>query len=156
MVYMDSFLIRLALPQEAAQLTQIAIAAKRQWGYPEHWMELWLPQLTFTPKYLEENESWVVEQDGLPIAFTTVQERDENFWIGDMWVLPEYMGKGVGRKLFTYALAIARQRGHKTLLLEADPNAVGFYEKMGLRIIGERQYELDGQPRILPLMEIKL
>ena len=149
-------MIRRAQPQEADQLTQIAIAAKRHWNYPEHWMELWLPQLTFSPEYLEKNESWVVEQDGVPIAFSTIQEHDGNFWIGDMWVSPEYMGRGVGKKLFAYALILARQRGFKTLQLEADPNAVGFYEKMGLHIIGERQYELDGRPRILPLMEIKL
>ena len=40
--------------------------------------------------------------------------------------------------------------------LEADPNALGFYEKMGMRKIGERQSEVDGQPRSLPVMEISL
>jgi len=98
----------------------------------------------------------VVEQDGVPIAFSTVQERDGNFWIEHMWVLPEYMGKGIGKQLFAHTLDLVRQRGYQTLQLEADPNAVGFYKKMGLHIIGEHQYELDGQPRILPLMEIKL
>jgi len=153
---MDSFLIRLALPQEAAQLTRIAIAAKRHWNYPERWMELWIPQLTFTPDYFEVNESWVVELDDVLIAFATFQERSGNFWIENMWVLPEYMSKGVGKKLFALSVDLARQRGCNSLQLEADPNAVGFYEKMGLRIIGERQYDLDGHPRILPLMETDL
>jgi len=149
-------LITKADPQDAPILTKLAIAAKRHWNYPERWMELWLPQLTFSPEYFQANESWVVEQDGVPIAFSTVQERNGNFWIENMWVLPEYMGQGVGKKLFTYALNLARERGYKSLQLEADPKAVGFYKKMGLHIIGEHQYELDGQPRVLPLMEIKL
>jgi len=149
-------LITKADPQDAPILTKLAIGAKRHWNYPERWMELWLPQLTFSPEYFQANESWVVEQDGVPIAFSTVQERNGNFWIENMWVLPEYMGQGVGKKLFTYALNLARERGYKSLQLEADPKAVGFYKKMGLHIIGEHQYELDGQPRVLPLMEIKL
>jgi hypothetical protein len=42
------------------------------------------------------------------------------------------------------------------LQLEADPNAVGFYERMGMYKIGERHSEVDGQPRILPIMEMRL
>jgi len=40
--------------------------------------------------------------------------------------------------------------------LDADPNAQGFYEKMGMHKVGEKKTEVDGQPRILPIMEIKL
>ena len=73
-----------------------------------------------------------------------------------MWVLPEYIGKGIGRQLFLHALELARHRRYKIMQLEADPNAQGFYEKMGMRKIGERQSEVDGQPRILPIMEMTL
>ena len=52
--------------------------------------------------------------------------------------------------------ALARRHGYKILQLEADPNAVGFYEKMGLHKIGERHSEVEGRPRILPIMEMKL
>lgn len=148
--------IRRALPADAETLSRIAIAAKRHWQYPERWMDLWLPQLTFAPEYFEVHESWVVEQEGLPVAFSTLEERDDAFWVENMWVMPEYMGMGMGRKLFLHAVELARQRGFNYLQLEAEPNAVGFYEKMGLRIIGQHQYELEGQPRILPLMEISL
>ena len=119
-------------------------------------MELWKPQLTFTPEYFEENENWVAELDGALIAFYTLFEKNENAWIENLWVSPELIGKGVGKRLFLHALDISRQRGFKRLRLEADPNAIGFYEKMGMYKISERQYELEGQLRILPTMEIKL
>jgi ribosomal protein S18 acetylase RimI-like enzyme len=70
--------------------------------------------------------------------------------------MPEFIGRGIGKALFLHALELARHRGYKLFQLEADPNAAGFYEKMGMRKIAERKYELDGQPRILPLMEMKL
>jgi ribosomal protein S18 acetylase RimI-like enzyme len=71
-------------------------------------------------------------------------------------VSPEFIGKGVGKEMFLHALELSRERGYKSLQLEADPNAVGFYEKMGMKRIGERASEVDGQPRILPIMELKL
>jgi ribosomal protein S18 acetylase RimI-like enzyme len=148
--------IQRAIPEQANEMTQIALAAKAHWGYPERWMEIWSPQLTFHPEYFEENESWVVEMDSVPIGFYTLQEKDGNAWIENLWVLPDYIGKGVGKSLFLHAVEVSRQRGYKTLQLEADPNAVGFYEKVGMRKIGERHSEVAGQPRVLPIMEMKI
>ena len=149
-------LIRRVDPQEADVLTQIALSAKRHWGYPERWLEIWTPQLTFTSEYFEENESWVAVDGDQQIGFYTLQDKNEKAWIENLWVLPEYIGKGIGKSLFTHALELACQREYKTLQLEADSNAVGFYEKMGMHKIGERHSEVDGQPRILPIMEMTL
>lgn len=148
--------IRRVLPIDAEVLTQIALSAKAHWGYPEHWMEIWKHQLTFSPTYFEENESWVAEADNTPIAFYTLQDRNGKAWIENLWVLPEFIGQGIGRQLFLHAVELTRQRGYKLLQLEADPNAAGFYEKMGMYRIGERRSEIDGQPRILPIMEMGL
>jgi GNAT superfamily N-acetyltransferase len=148
--------IQRAKAEQAAELTRIALAAKAHWGYPELWMKIWRPQLTFGPEYFEENESWVVEMDRVPIAFYTLQEKAGSAWIENLWVLPEYIGKGVGKLLFLHAVELSRQRGYKTLQLEADPNAIGFYEKMGMKKIGARNSEVEGQPRVLPIMEMKI
>ena len=148
--------IRRVLPEEANVLSKIALSAKAHWGYPERWMEIWTPLLTFSAEYFEENESWAAVLDNKPIAFYTLQPKHGNAWMEDLWVLPEYIGQGVGRMLFLDAVSRAREMGCKTLQLEADPNAVGFYEKMGMHKIGERIGEVDGQPRILPIMEIGL
>ena len=49
--------IRRVLPEEADALTRIALSTKAHWGYPDPWMEMWKPRLTFTPEYFGENES---------------------------------------------------------------------------------------------------
>lgn len=143
-------------PEEADQFTQIALRAKSYWGYPEHWMKLWTPQLTFDARYFMENESWAAQLQGRPVGFYTLLGRDEIAWLENLWVLPELIGQGVGRALFLHAAGQARQRGYRILQLEADPNAAGFYGKMGMHKTGERHYEVDGPPRSLPLMEMKL
>jgi ribosomal protein S18 acetylase RimI-like enzyme len=148
--------IRRAEPEEANTLTRIAVSAKAYWGYPQYWMEIWKPQLTIGPEYFVENEGWVAVVGETPIGFYTLEERHGNAWLENLWVLPEYIGKGVGKALFFHATDLSRQRGYRTLQLEADPNAMGFYEKMGMYKVGERRSEVDGQPRVLPIMEMRL
>jgi len=148
--------IRRVVPEESDTLSQIAFSAKAHWGYPERWMERWRPQLTFTPDYFEADESWAAEIDHAPIAFYTLQVRPTGAWLENLWVSPEFIGRGIGRMLFLHALESSRQRGYKRLQLEADPNAVGFYQRMGMKRIGERVSEVEGEWRVLPIMEIWL
>ena len=148
--------IRRVVPDEADFFSHIAFSAKAHWGYPPRWMEIWRPQLTFSPRYFEKSESWAAEFNGKPIAFYTLQEKNGNAWIENMWVLPEYIGKGIGKKLFLDAVSRSRQKGHLILQLESDPNAVSFYKKMGMYKIGESDYPIEGQSRILPVMELML
>jgi ribosomal protein S18 acetylase RimI-like enzyme len=148
--------IRRAIPEEAGVLSQIAFFAKAHWGYPKRWMDIWKPQLKFSPEYFEQNEGWVAVTNDKPIAFYTLQEKAGNAWMENLWVSPDFIGKGVGKRLFLHAAELSRQRGYATLQLEADPNAVGFYEKMGMVRIGERRSEVENEPRILPIMEMKL
>jgi ribosomal protein S18 acetylase RimI-like enzyme len=151
-----NLLIRRVLTGEAAILSQIAFAAKAYWGYPARWMEIWRPQLTFSSQYFEENESWVAEYEGTPIGFYTLQEKDTKAWLENLWVSPDFIGKGVGKELFLHAVELSRQHGYRILNLEADPNAQGFYVQMGMQKVGERKSEVEGQPRILPIMEMIL
>jgi len=204
-----SFDIIRGLPEHASKLTEITLAAKRHWGYPEKWIQLWTPELTFSPKYVSENEVWLAVVDETPVAyyslklqpvtpalacgasvaraplvfarhlrrtaFVAVQvsnpQYDErllcreerpprndgnDLWLENLWVLPEHMGQGIGKKLFQHALERGRAYGVSFLRIEADPNAESFYEKMGAKKVSEHRYELDGQLRVLPIMEINL
>src|SRR5256885_7294597 len=51
--------IRRADSREADQLTAIAHAAKRHWGYPDDWIEQWKSALTITPQFIADNEVFV-------------------------------------------------------------------------------------------------
>src|SRR4029077_8649121 len=58
-----------AAPELAESLTRIALAAKRYWRYPERWIEIWTPILTFTPEYVAANPTYVAVEDGSPVGF---------------------------------------------------------------------------------------
>ncbi|GAB4572063.1 MAG: GNAT family N-acetyltransferase [Anaerolineales bacterium] len=145
-----------AKPEHAVILTQITIAAKRHWNYPEHWIQSWLPALTISSKYVSENETWMAVIENAPVAYYSLKQDADDLWLDNLWVLPEYMGKGIGKRLFEHAVERSRQRGVTVFKIEADPNAESFYKHMGARRVSEHRSEIDGQPRILPVMEIDL
>lgn len=142
-----------AQPEHAEALTRITIAAKSHWNYPEHWIQQWIPLLTIHPDYIALNETWMAIVQDEPAAYYSLKQ-DEELWLDNLWVHPSSMGKGLGKDLFAHALERSRMRGVSKLKIEADPNAQSFYEHMGTRKVGEHSSEIDGQPRILPVMEI--
>ncbi|HEX9940209.1 MAG TPA: GNAT family N-acetyltransferase [Longimicrobium sp.] len=62
-------------------------------------------------------------------------------------VLPEYEGRGVGKRLLAHAVAWLRSRGFGRVWLAASPDpavrAHGFYRAQGWRPTGERQQNGD-------------
>jgi GNAT superfamily N-acetyltransferase len=145
-----------ASPEHAGTLTNIAIASKRHWDYPERWIQIWTPQLTISPDYTLANETWLATINEQTVAFYSLKKEGDSWWLDHLWVLPSSMGQGLGALLFRHALARCRRQGVQVLNIESDPNAVGFYEKMGARKVDEHHTEVDGQPRQLPVMEMRL
>ncbi len=145
-----------ARPADADALTRIAVSAKNHWGYPERWMEIWIPQLTVSSAYILENETWIGMAEREPVAFYALKQEDDSLWLDHLWVLPDWMGQGIGGQLFRHACERGRARGASVLRIESDLHAQGFYEKMGAVKVDERRGETDGQARVLPVMEIHL
>jgi GNAT superfamily N-acetyltransferase len=148
--------IRRATPGQADILTAIAFAAKRHWGYPDAWIQLWSPSLTITPEFIEKHETYVAWMDEQPVGFCAFSLEDDKASMEHLWVLPGYIGKGIGAALFKHASSRCKELGARVLKIESDPNAQGFYERMGAKKVGEVVGEVDGQPRVLPLLEVKI
>lgn len=149
-------LIRPAKVEEAAMLTEIALAAKRHWNYPERWIELWREDLTITADFIEGNDVFVaVDCDNL-IGFYALVISDGITELDHLWVLPKWIGKGIGRKLLDHALNRAAAIGAPRIEIVSDPNAEGFYRNAGARPIGEIVSTLEGQERRLPRLAIEI
>lgn len=145
-----------ARADHAHALTEITMAAKRLWEYPEAWIQIWLPQLTISKEYINENETWLALLNDEPAGFYSLKQYEGIWWLDHLWVRPGAMGQGLGGFLFRHALMRCRARGVSILRIESDPNAQGFYEKMGAVKVEECHTEVEGQSRILPIMEIHL
>ena len=138
--------------RDAEALTRIAFAAKRYWGYPERWIERWRESLTITPEFVRQSEVYAALVEGEPVGFYALSGEGREIVLEHLWVLPERMGTGVGRVLFDHAIRRANSLGAEVLSIESDPNAEGFYRRMGARRVGGINYCIDGQRRTLPLL----
>ena len=138
--------------RDAEALTRISFAAKRHWGYPERWIEQWSESLTIPPDVVRRNEVYAAVVEGEMVGFYALVGEGREIGLEHLWVLPEFIGTGVGRALFDHAVRRAVSMNAEVLSIESDPNAEGFYRRMGARRVGEISYPLDGQKRALPLL----
>jgi GNAT superfamily N-acetyltransferase len=149
--HMTRMQILRANPNDAAVLTAIAFAAKRHWGYPDKWIESWRNVLTITPEFIVSHETYAAVVDDRSVGFYALVPKENRLDLLHMWVLPEAMGHGVGRALFLHALERTRALGFRELEIESDPNAAGFYQRLGARRIGTSIRDVEQQRRELPI-----
>ncbi len=147
--------IRKAATDDAPALTRIAHDAKRHWGYPEHWLQHWQDDLTITPDFIAGNDVYVAEDEAGLLGFYALIIKQEKAELDHLWVTPQHLGTGVGKKLFLHAMQHAARERVAEVEISSDPNAEGFYRKLGAHRIGETVSELDGQPRTLPLLRVE-
>lgn len=146
--------IRPGLAMDARQLTEIAHAAKRHWGYPQSWIQLWQEDLTVAPQYIDENPVYVAEIDNRIVGFVGLDINGLEAEIDHLWVLPEYMGLGIGRLLVSCALKHCKSNGVEGLRVVSDPNAIEFYCKLGA--VYQGQVESTPAPRKLPVLQFDI
>lgn len=141
-----------ARAEDAAALCAIAFSAKRHWRYPERWMEAWRDTLTVGPNFINANETYAAVVNGSEVGFYALSVAGDRLRLEHLWILPDSMKQGIGRSLFSHAVERAIVLGFRTMEIESDPNAEGFYRKLGARRIGVNVSELDGQRREFPVL----
>jgi ribosomal protein S18 acetylase RimI-like enzyme len=146
--------IRRAATEDAIALTRIAHDAKRYWGYPEHWISHWQDDLTISPEFIANNQVYVAEEEGKLLGFYALVIRKDKAELDHLWVAPDYISMGIGKDLFIHAMQSAAGSNVSEVTISSDPNAEGFYRKMGAHRIGETVSEIEGQPRVLPRLKI--
>jgi len=86
-----------------------------------------------------ERADFVLEHDGLPVAFAAYNARlPDIVQIGGVWTPPARRGRGYGRGVTAGALVAARDAGAARAVLFTDhPVASRAYEALGFRRVGE-------------------
>ena len=148
--------IRRAEPDEAEAITEMVVRSKAYWGYSDEFMRYAAAFFTIIFDYLNQYQGYVLVKEGQLQGFASLQEQTPDEVALDMlFVAPEAMGQGVGQQLVEYVLGVAAAAGYRTMLVESDPNAAGFYAKMGGQLVGHRPVPtIPG--RELPLYRIYL
>ncbi len=132
---MNNVVVREAKPQDAKVLTNIALRSKAHWGYSPELIDQWRPELEVTSELILNSICFVVEVDGEVKGFWCRAPK-EGLSEGRYYIEPEAIRQGYGRMLWAPVTTKAKELKVKYLTWETDPNAVGFYLKMGAKQIG--------------------
>ena len=133
-------------------LNHISLASKRYWKYPEEWMERWKDDLCISESDLIDLVITVVTINDELRGFCAIRETDGYYEVEHLWLLPETIGKGLGKALLLASLESAVNKD-LPILVEADPNAEAFYKKQGFVTYGKKESFPKG--RYLPLMKME-
>jgi len=155
------FRIRRARPDEAEALTELALRSKAHWDYDAAFLARCRSVMRILPGMIRDNAHYVAEADparaGAPALLGVYGFEPEPDGVGlDLFfVEPAFIGRGVGRALWRHAVERARRMGAAALVVQSDPNAAGFYRRMGCRPAGGRASAIE-PGRILPLFRFAL
>ena len=102
--------------------------------------------LTFTPDELaKEKEDILIgafDEDQILACCLLTKTDNKTLKLRQMAVQNNVQGKGIGASLMNFAETLARDKGYKKLVMHARKNAMGFYEKLGYKAIGNEFEEV--------------
>ena len=155
---MNDFRIEVAETADHLQLSAIAIESKRHWKYPEEWIGGWKEELTIPPDYIKNNFVFKLtdESNHEVVGFCALEwnEEQKELEVAHLWLRPQSMGKNLGNHLLKTSLARVADLPARRVIVTADPNASGFYEKFGFRRTGYTKSTPAG--RLLPNLVLEI
>jgi GNAT superfamily N-acetyltransferase len=150
-------MFRLRTPRydEAAMMTELCLRSKAVWGYDEDFMRACRRELTLTASIMQSSYLRVAEIDGHLIGVVQVTVKGELAELDKLFVEPTRLRSGAGKALFEWATSVARDAGAATMVVAADPNAAGFYRRMGA--VDDGTVPSGSIPgRLLPRLQLRL
>lgn len=144
-----------ALPSDHQILTEITKKSKAFWGYSEEQIQIWSQFLTVTPVYIETNSVYKLSiEDQIIGYYSYFNEGEKIIKLDNLFVLPEFIGKGFGRLLMEHFFLSVNKANKDKIVLHSEPNAEQFYAKLGFIKTGEIETSI--KDRYMPLMELEL
>ena len=88
---------------------------------------------------------FIAETGGIPVGAVTVgHPKPDTSFIGRLGVLPNYQGRGLGRRLFTYAIDRAAETGADHIsvgVISDEKHLVEWYKRMGFTVQRRARFE---------------
>jgi len=137
--------IRAAQEHEAGALSALALKAKAYWGYSADAIESWRQELSVSSDAITSRPTFVAAVGDEIAGFYSLVPSNHSWKLDHLWVLPQFMDRGIGRALVAHALETAVRGGASCVTVDADPNAESFYLACGADRCGEVPAPIPGQ-----------
>ena len=129
--------IRRATPDEAPLLHALTQRSTLHWGYEPEFLD-WEPEtIAVSTEFVAASTVYLLEEDGRIAGYYALCGEPPEMMFDKLFVEPELIGTGRGKRLWQHAIATARDLGVTQLTFYADPHAAPFYRAMGAEWLGE-------------------
>ena len=102
--------------------------------------------LVYTPDELaREKEDILIgafDDDEMLACCLLTKVDNRTLRLRQMAVQNNLQGKGIGASMMSFAELVARDKGFHTLIMHARKTALGFYEKLGYKMVGDEFIEV--------------
>ena len=132
-----TYRLRPPVPSELPALSNLCLTSKAYWGYDAAFMAACVEELTLKESDLETDPIVVLEDEDGIAGIAQLTFAPDGCYLEKLFIDPTRMGKGYGRHLYQWALQTATAKGADAMIVEADPGAAPFYERMGAARAGE-------------------
>jgi ribosomal protein S18 acetylase RimI-like enzyme len=101
------------------------------WGWDENWQQSYFRQIF-------PNKSWqVIVIDSVDVGAYVVEERPEEIYLANLYILPNFQKRGIGTKVVRCIQKRANELGVPVALdvLRSNPDARRLYERLGFQTV---------------------
>ena len=145
----DPISLRRAAPAEREALEALQRRSSMHQPMYREQLEAHPDAIELPSEQIDAGHVHVAEQDGVVIGFLVLLECvDGECELDGLFVEPERMRVGVGRRLVKEAVRMASERGADRIVVVANPQATAFYADVGFSVVGESQTRFGPAPRM--------
>ena len=83
----------------------------------------------------DSNGCFVAEEGDKRIGMIVATAYNTCGFLGELVVMPERRGQGIGRQLMQHAVGYLQHKGIRSIYLDGDTPAVPLYERLGFRVV---------------------
>lgn len=132
--------IRNAKLDDIGAINHLLRLSKAYWGYDEKFIKQFMKKFSVTADRFQKTTTILFYVDGKMVGFFGfLVDENEMLELDNFFLHPNYIGKGLGQKLWDACCNTARELGRNEFIIWSDPHAEHFYLKMGCEKIGERE-----------------
>lgn len=146
--------IRVLAEPDLGAASDLCVRAKSHWGYDPDFINLCVPALKLKADDLATSDVVGAFHGDQLVGVAQLVLRNTEAVLDKLFVEPEFIGTGIGRVMFEWAIQRSTDRGATKIVIESDPFAVPAYTAFGCKQVGLSYSETTG--RELPTMEYSL
>ena len=109
--------------------------------------------LDFTEEELDREKDEILiaafDEDEILGCCMLCKTDDGELKLRQMAVKDEIQGTGIGASIISFSENLARDKGYHKIIMHARDSAIGFYEKLGYKVIGEPFTEVNLQHHLM-------